>query len=491
MKKHLVLGLLAFASIIGGCGKTLQQAPQTIKGLDMAELGARGGGRSPSMRVTNLSGQPLADAQILIGTEVGKPFAQNFITADAQGNFSAPSEWTTPLPVTISAPGYIRVTFMDQAPGVHSFSLRPVEGTGNFQLTGVTTGFQIKNGDGLVDFAVVIPALQKRDFFSFDVSMVLSHQTDKISIIGNDVELPSNASLPKQSESYFFPINLEKPIYRMYFKNSGEQKVVTLRGQFPLKDVVDAFGKKQDFSEMINLFSIQGGSLETVKLSGASTHLDLSVNKLNFAQARKMTAPDFREDQEMVIAAAVTQTDNVLYPTDVKNLTPKQVRSLQVNGPNPLLVAALKRKTEVARGENKGTDRVSAAILPFAEGAEPHLLPLLDNPRLLSDSHLQIPAVKPVNGVNPSGTYATLASITESGTGKDAVTTLTTQWEVYAPAWASEIQLPTWPKTMAHNGKMRWGVTLIGQSSNVSDGADLGPGLLENATHATHSSLDF
>ena len=167
-----------------------------------------------------------------------------------------------------------------------------------------------------------------------------------------------------------------------------------------------------------------------------------------------------------------------------------------------LLLTVAKRKSETQEGSYN--DRVSSAIQPFTSNATPELLPLIENPRLLASHTIQIPSAKPTSSIAAVATYATLSRVTTKSVGTDAIESLTTEWEVYADNWIREVALPKWPKTpgpldadadeeitepMA--GQMRWGVTLMGQSPTVSGGTELGPDLLETATHATHSSLDF
>jgi hypothetical protein len=483
MTKHLLLCLFLSTLALTGCSKD-EDSKKPKKMEDLITLQAN----LAVQKVVDLAGNPIPNAQVLIGTELGKPMSDNFVTTDASGAFQAPSGWTSAQAVTISAPGYVRVTYFGQMPNGQSFKMRPVEGQGSFELGGTTTGFQIRNGDGQVDFSLVIPALERRDLFSFDVSSVISPQNDEITIIGQKVQLPSNITLPKQKESYILPITLEKPLYRMYFKTQGLKKVVALRGQFPLKQVVDEIRANKPFTDVINLFSIKGGSVTNVDIRSGKNQANLPVDTMNFSQSRRLIAPDFGSN-DAVLGVSLSADQGLLYPTDFKNLTARQPQNLFVNGNDPVLVTVAKRKSEMEEGH--GTDRVSATILPFQNNSQPVLLPLIDDPRMLSGSHIQIPATTPAPGVVPTGTYATLWEVSTRIVGQDRLESLRTTWEVYTSDWAQEIQLPIWPGAQVQAGKMRWGVTLIGQSSTVSGEAEIGPALLETATHATHSSVDF
>ncbi|MFN7727670.1 MAG: hypothetical protein ACK5P7_00790 [Bdellovibrio sp.] len=453
-----------------------------------------------TLTVLDQTGAPLAGAKVLIGPELGKPFAGNFLTTDAAGKFVAPADWSDAQPITIQGTGHIRVTYLAQSPSGQKFKLRGREGSGTYQLGGTTSGFNVVDRDGVADFAIVIPAFSRADLFSFDVSKVISSQNDSITVVGQTVEIPSNISLPRQRESYFLPVTLEKPEFRMYFRTTGIKKVVTLRGQFPFKQVVDELRGSQDFLSLINLFNIQGGSVKNVNVSSGGSRETLPVNEMNFSNSRRMTAPNFKND-EVVIASSMNPKDGMLYPSDFKNLTARQNQALQVVATDAILLTVAKRKAETQ--EATYNDRISSAIQPFASGALPELLPLIENPRLLASHTIQIPSTKPVGTIIPVATYATLSRVSTKSVGTDAIESLTTEWEVFADNWVRDVALPKWPKTPAPNdggdeesteplaGQMRWGVTLLGQSPIASGSAELGPDLLETATHATHSSLDF
>ena len=482
MKKHLILCLLAAFTIAAGCSEDKDDK----KGGPKKETPFHALDNS-TLTVTDLAGLPLKGAQILIGTEQGKPFADNFITTDAEGHFTAPAEWTDSEPVTFQAPGFVRVTYFGQTAHGQSFQLRPQEGKGHLQLSGQTTGFNVVDGDGLVDFAIVLPAFQRNELFSFDLGSFISSQNDEMDVIGQKINIPSNVSLPQQTENYFLNVTLNKPQYRMYFRTPGTKKVVTLRGQFPFKEVVDQVRQKVPFTELINEFSIQGGSVKTINMTG-NTSKNLPVNEMNFHNTRKLTAPDFR-DSEMALGIALAEEGGYLYPTDVKNLSSGQGQSLRMNSNSPMLLTVVRRQDESQQGHMK--DRLTAVFMPFVSGAQPKPLPLINDPKILSASRIQVPSARPSADVVPVATYASLSAVGEQGELGTLAESLQTVWEAYSNDWINEVDLPTWPGASIQKGKMRWGVTLVGQSAKVGTPAVLGPALMETATHATHSSIDF
>lgn len=510
MTRHLVLASLLLSLCgLSACSKDSGEKKTPKPGGLTALVQAQD---DSVITIVDLDGKPLVGAQVLIGPEKDQPFAGNFLVTDAQGQFTAPADWQDAQPVTIQAANRIRITYMEQKPQGQTFKVRRTEGRGAYQLSGTTTGFAPVDRDGLIDFAIVLPAFSRLDLFTFDVSKVISNQNDIITVLGQQVEIPSNISLPKQRESYFLPVTLEKPVYRTYFRTTGTKKVVTLRGQFPFKEVVDELRGQADFISLINKFSIQGGSIKNIHVSSSGSTADLPVGDMTFANSRRMNAPNFRSD-EVVIAASMNPSGDLMYPSDFKNLTARQPQTLQIASSNAVLLTVAKRKTETQKGSYNG--RVSAAVQPFSSGASPELLALIDDPRLISPSAIQVPTARATNNIAPVATYASLSRVTKKSVAgapvdAEAIEILTTEWEVYAPDWVQNVALPKWPKapgplsqttdqptedSQDENaeplaGQMRWGVTLVGQSPTVSKG-ELGPDLLETATHATYSAIDF
>ena len=319
------------------------------------------------------------------------------------------------------------------------------------------------------------------------MSTLISSQNDEMDVIGQKINIPSNISLPEQTENYFLNVTLNKPQYRMYFRSPGVKKVVTLRGQFPFKQVVDQVRAKVPFTELINEFSIQGGSLKTVNVTG-NTSKNLPVNELNFRSSRKLQSPEFK-DSEMALAIALTEDGGYLYPTDVKKLSSGQNQSLKSNSANPMLLTVIRRSSESQQGNMK--DRLTAVFMPFSAGAQPKPLALIENPKLLSATHIQVPNTRPSADVAPVATYASLTTVSENNLLYPEMESLQTVWEAYSADWVNEVDLPAWPGAAMPKGKMRWGVTLVGQSSKVGTQPVIGPALMETATHATHSSIDF
>lgn len=479
--KLLLSGLLILAAL--GCSKNNgdDQSANHVRLFSQA---------TNKLVIVDGDGKPVPGAQILIGSQVDQPFANNYVSSDASGEFMAPTGWNTEETVSIQAPGYMRAVYLKQMPKGQTFVVHPLQNSTGHELKGVTSGHNVVDYDGYIDFGIVIPAISKANFFNFDVSSFVSPETDTISIAGRDIKIPTNITLPDQNESYFITLNFNKPNYRLNFKNEGKQKVFAVRGHFPLQDLIDGYQSGKDLFDLVNLFDIQGGAIREININGASTTTNFDVRELDFSQKQNVVGPKVASD-ELAMAAALTPYQDVFYPTDVKTLESGQSQSLATNSlKKASLLTILKKKNESKPGAM--TDRLSAAFLPFSANVKPEMIPLMANPTAKSAYDLQIPVVAAPGKVAPGAVYAVLSQVTTKGSGKKKVQSLYNIWEVYSPDWDSHIQIPQMPNDKVPTGSLRWQVTLTGlPNQNAVQNIDLGPKWLEAATHATRSSIDF
>lgn len=442
-----------------------------------------------TLKVVDSAGNPIGGAQILIGNALDQPFTENFLATSANGEFHAPAGWTSPQAVTLSAPGYVRATYLMQTPNGQSFVLRPSPAAQTLNLKGVTNGFKVKNHDGWVDFGIVIPSITRQGFINFDLSSFISAETDEISVIGNSFNIPKNISLPRQEESYFFNIEFDKPAYQLGFRGPGPQMVFVARGQFPLDDVVNEVRGGKEFHELTNYFRIQGGSLRPLDIQQDMT-LDLPVNELNFTATRDVRGPQIQKDH-VVLTAALATWRGWYYPTDVKMLESNKARKLSTAASGqPYLLSILKRKDEMTLNGNM--DRLSANFISFDPGVAPSFLPLMEKPKVQDASHFSVAPVQAPAGIFTGAQFAVLSKVSTQSVGGKNLDVLENIWEVYSPEWMANTEVPQWPGEKALTGRLRWEVTLTGlPSQNAVQNVELGPRWLDAASHATRSSQDF
>jgi hypothetical protein len=486
MRNHILLkgiwaAFLGASLALVGCNKDDKPEPKKGDGFRIFNEKPN----LPTLHFINQAGEPLSGAQVLIGA-TQNIFAGSSGAADENGDYLVPADWTTPQMMTVDAPGYIRATYLSMTPDTHVIVLRkkPLQ---QVELNGVTSDEPIKNKDGYIDFALVMGAMTRKDLLNFELQKVISPLHDKISVKGEDINVPANVSIPRQTENYlFFSITLDKPKYRLFYPDYGVQRVFAARGRFPFKSVVDGFRSNQEVFDMINMFSITGGSIRDVNLTSQTSSMDIPVMDLTFTDKRAYKAPKVASSQ-IVIALPASDSNGYLIPTDVKRLDSAQSANLNVWLQNPTYLAqVVKNKSEFESGK-PGVDRLSAILLPFDDQMTSDYLPLIDFPTAKGHNDFIIPQV--TSSLNKLTTYAVLSDV-RIDTADDGTQTRTPTpvWEVYAPGWVSEIKLPEWAWTKSYP-TTRFEVSLVGTAS--SDTIPLGPEMMEKATHVTRSSVDY
>jgi len=436
--------------------------------------------------VLSADNQPLAGAQVLIGDAEGTPFTGNFLTADSDGQVALPAQWTTAQSVTVAATGYVRTTYLEQQPGPLVFNLNKQPQTTQYEVTGSAQDLPIANNDGFIDLALNLPGLSKQDMMIFDLSNIISSQNDSISTLGQTLPIPSNISLPNQSEKYLFlKVTLNKPVFRVYYTQPGMNRLYAVRARFPFKTVVDALRGGSNFLDILNTFTLSGGVARDVTIAGAKTQQDMPMTELNFTDKKTVAGPTLGSDEAFMVIGAFQQ-DGYMMPSDVKRLTSGESISLN-NLPNgdQYVLGVLKKSADFNDSSN---DRMSTVLLPFTEGVAPQALPLIEAPTV-SGNTLSLPSVASVSGVNALGTFVRLSAELKEPQGATSVTVHYPVWEVYASGWINQANIPQWPQDQAISSSKRWEVSFIG--SQTSSQSALGPAMMEAATHVTHNSVSF
>jgi hypothetical protein len=499
-------------------------------------LGDANGHVGEKIRILNEKGQPIAGADVLIGNEAGQPFANNQLKTDINGAITVGSDWQNPQPITISANGYLRTTFLSVTPEAHDFQLRLIDMPTQIEIKGVATGFGDLRRDGKVDFGLVYPALSRRQLAQFDIDTMISPQFDEIKVLTETVSVPSNLTLPNQEESYILPITLNKPDYRLYVRESGNYRVMATHGQFPLKQVVGQLRDGKSFYEVLNLFKFMECGQRDVVVNDRIDGQDVPVNQVTFNRSVAVRAPSLADGQVMLSATMVNQGD-LYFPSDIKRLQSGEQLSLNIpNGDNKNYIVSLlmpKREAEKIGGIhaidiakdidsaahpevdlspaqqllkpfqihvgldqspeqsplNDGPGGISIA-LNTAEDSQPKFLGLVPRPTLQGKNLVNFISPNSVAGVDPVATYVVLSQIDHVKVGNYNLERHYRMWELFSPGWVNVAQLPNMPLNFEPGKNYRWEVYYMGsaQNASLSDGKAY---FLDRVTHVSHNSLDL
>lgn len=236
----------------------------------------------------------------------------------------------------------------------------------DFSLAGNTNGYGSLRTDGIADFGLVLKSLSKLDLFQIELNDLMSTEFDKITVIGNDIELPSNVVLPKQRERFILSINLDKPNYKVKYKTNEPQNLVLVHGQFPFEDVVNAFRNDQPLlklADKFNMLSYSQYSFENPK-SLSLISLDLTAGKNQFSDIVNISSPkNFNADYSFVVVSldkseeakpnnftnlvnqfispSATKDISFYLPHNLTVLTPDKTKNLKVSSRNAFLFSGL------------------------------------------------------------------------------------------------------------------------------------------------------
>lgn len=441
----------------------------------------------------NSAQEPVINAKVLLGTALNVPFEKNMYVTDANGEIQLPENFTPAIPVTVEAAGFVRQTIFGLKAENQTITLNRKLNANKLELKGQVLNLPVQNNDDQIDFGLVMPALSRMDMLNFDLSTVLSPLTDTISVAGQKINVPTNVSLPTQKERYFISITLEKPQYRLFFNEPAKRRVFAAKGRFPFRTVVDELRNNKQFFELINYFSITGGSYRDVMVTNNTTTQDFPSGELAFNKKMNFKSPTFNRD-EIFVSLAASDIQGTFVPTDIKKVESQKAQALNtLPNQDTYLVSAILKANEFGNGS--ASPRMSASLKSFKEGMTPVMLPMVANPTLANNGGtLQLPEVKGPASVVPAATVMVLSVVQQVRNGEAVVEVLDRQWEVYANGWQGRVVMPQWPNDAKLNGKKRWEVNFIGTETDAQPAqapSQFGMTLVNSATHVTRSAVDF
>ena len=484
-----------------------------------------------TITIENSLDQPVANADILIGDTSPRPFANNHARTDAQGTFSVPAQWTTPQSMTIEADGYITTTFLHVAPQSAIYQINAVDSVSNLAIKGATTGFQHPGRGGKMDFALVYPALSRRQLAQFDVNAVISPQFDKIPVMITSVSVPSNLTIPDQTQNYFFPIEFNKPNYTMFVRDPGQYKMVAIHGRFPFSQVVDELRGGKSFYDVLNKFQfVNGGERDVAVSSSGANHQNIAVNQITFDNHITVQAPEVPDGMAMV-SLPMAKENGVYYATDLKQVSSQQTQDLAVSSQSGAhnILSLLMPKTKKVSGNieseisNKSPigldliiDRLIHFLNPVAVNPDSQLvemndsatltgqsvafqssndglaqfLPLVAPPVLNSDGTLTLTPPDATNGITPVATYVVLSRLDPINAGKYHLSRRYRLFEGYSMGWVSNVKIPHVLNPLQQGKTYRWEVYYLGRSGTGSSSSS-SKYFLDTITHVSRNSFDF
>ncbi len=484
-----------------------------------------------SITIENSYGRPIAGADILIGDGLNGPFTNNRTHTNQHGSFAIPAQWNTSEPLTVTAAGYITTTFFNVAPKPAVFEINTVDSKNDIAIKGSTTGFQNPGQNGQMDFGLVYPALSRRQMAQFDVSSVISTRFDKIPVSFTSVSVPSNLTLPDQSQTYyFFPIEFDKPAYSMYVRQPGRYKMIAIHGQFPFSRVVGELRGGRSFYDVLNDFHFISGGERTVNATASGANgQNISVNNMIFDHSITVQAPQIPAGMAMV-SLPLIEDHGVYYATDLKQVASQQTQNLAVPGGTDtkavislLMVKKQKQNVESPLSLNEQPELAVQVVINnligFVQMQEMDFLrstssplsgqsiafqsltanrsisaqfmPLVAPPVMNSLDSLTLTPPEPVAGIMPVATYVVLSRIDLINAGRYRLAQRFRLYEGYSKGWVTNIHVPHVLNPLVPGQSYRWEVYFLGRETDGQQKHVMHKYFLDTVTHISRNSYSF
>jgi hypothetical protein len=268
--------------------------------------------------------------------------------------------------------------------------------------------------------------------------------------------------------------------------------MVALRGQFPIRQVFDAFRAGTPFVDIINLFSLQGAQVTPVQIGGSTQTQNLSVVGLQFDNSIEIRSANLNRGEVLLVAPLSQVIGGGLWPTDIKKLESHGQVTVRARSSETPVVFALKNKDEI-QGD-RADKRVSVALMAFRGGMAPEMLPILNKPRVLAAHQVRLPELNNLPDTHQLlGAFLSLSALTQVRTPQgERVDRQTAIWEVYLPEVSrsgSDVILPELPNFDFPRGKKEWSVSYLAQQIRRIDGSSRCAGEEESSDSSSDSYL--
>lgn len=439
-------------------------------------------------------------AKILIGAKIGEPFQNNFLTADLHGQLKIPSEWTSDQSVSVIAEGFVPVSFLHTSPGAHVFKLRKKSVKNNLEYSGSTAGYPPFDDRSIGHVSLVFEAFRRANFWDFSLAQLLSPEADHLSVVGNDVAVPSNLAIPNQTVAYIISINISKPVFRIPLEPEANHLMVGLQAHFPVTDLIRGVRAKKSVFDMINIFEFASFTAEDLRIDKLAVNRDINISQNPIALKAALQAPKFDPSLVMIAMSTYEKNQNLI-ALDIKTIASGEsmkLNTLSENHQSEKNLSILKIKATAETAIGAAQEFMSLAIHDAGMRVLPQQFEILPAPKVSPNQIEQELPAQPSSVITASGMYFALSDVNSSSNSGVSIETKNPSWEVYNPIWERQSILPTLPKVLttpfqdsAANfaSSQRWSVAVLGSDQKAS--SDLGPDRLKDVNYIGRTAVDL
>lgn len=408
-------------------------------------------------------------------SDSAKPPKVSILRSNILGQIEIPIELTFPIQMkTLSnevTPAQFKLHHISSA----DLEIDPIQEQEFTLVSGVTTKFTGVRTDGKLDVGIVMPAIPTQKILDFDLNWLLSTEIDTIEVLGRELKLPSNLTLPEQKERYIFSFTLDKPYFKMPIAARAPMTILGLHIQAPLNRVIDDFRADVPAYEMINYGKIVEAGKVTIAPHLQNQNLNLEINQIPFSHQIEIPALKLNVD-DVVLLFGLSEADGLLMPTDIKRLQSGKKQSLNFPHPTPgqqtktlamwMKSPSVKTKNEpisrletiephfepdelyrkfsnhdISTESNNLNFRRASLSIQNPAGSSISFLDLIETMNI-ENSQIKVSVPRKIEGLTQFQTLVSIYAVEINKTQPNAPDKLSKLWSSWSDQWESEISLP-------------------------------------------------
>ncbi|MCC6278318.1 MAG: hypothetical protein IT289_10435 [Oligoflexia bacterium] len=468
--------------------------------------------------VSEQGGTPVEGVTVLVGTGPDQPFVQNWKKTDSKGIVEFQTLSLDDQPITLSKAGYPRITYFNQFGMDFQLKLPPPSRFQKIEVSGELTGF---DNTKLGRLGLFVPFFTSDKLFQFAITDLISPIDDQFSVLGKDLYLPSNVTLPKQTHWVgVVPVTLNKPKFHIPVFVPDTHHFIGVGGTFPFDKVKDTLSS--DTGTLFDIINdVKFDRLHYVTdqylTSPRTYNLDLGLTRLK--QCLRVSAKNFPSQLRVVSFSLLRfpQSYGQPYmPMDLKALDQgAQGISCIENDTRPFNVMNLAFNFKKVNNQTffeKGMSSIISRNIPRG----PMTPGLLEHKSFFSvpdvavtNQGSEVAVSRPERpGISPtaSALFAVLSDVQITPTANGVVEESHPKWVVFASSKTSYFKLPQLPVDAQKESVLiapvrvdtkRWEIAWLGlETRHQFDksqlrSVNLGYDLFEAMTHASRNAQDF
>lgn len=500
MTRIKMVWVAILALLQGACTVESLNSSRAREDFELSVLAQVRGERPFQIVVLDEAGQAVSGATVQLGVRSGHPFSGNIFKTDASGKIEARAElWSqnwNETPVTVEAPGFVRATVYGVSQEDHRIVLTKARSLVKTELVGKTTGYGRLASNGTLDVSLVFPSVAERDLGRLELTSLIGAGVDRVSVYGQDLELPENLSVPEQTETFmgFIPVTLNKLQYRVRFPFEGDLGVSAVRAQFDFKKTVGDLRDGKSFFDIINRFQFRSMATRNLALKTGVQSFDLPIDESKLAPKVTVQGAGIPKGYAMIAIAAQGSRGRFAV-SDVKRLLPGERQTLVTVDRSSASFDAFRivrslKKYQPSRTDFSGYDyeEVSSVVSQLALASATVSAPsvrFLEFLRPVTTSgrsvHLDAPTTS--GGIAIKAGRLLLSAVKPVSSGSLWLVDKTPLWEFRFRGARSKVDLPSFGSDLwATKGRYRWEHEYIGHDVMAAS---------DELTHHVRTAVDF